>query len=57
LSGLVVGAVGEQRRGTWSTRRQAVDGLKAGFALNHLLPTVLAEALLEALTAGHPAGS
>lgn len=40
--------------GMWSTRRETVDGIEAGFALNHLSPLVLTTALLDALRAGAP---
>jgi NAD(P)-dependent dehydrogenase (short-subunit alcohol dehydrogenase family) len=40
--------------GMWSKRRQAASGIEASFALNHLSPTVLTEALLDALRAGRP---
>jgi NAD(P)-dependent dehydrogenase (short-subunit alcohol dehydrogenase family) len=40
--------------GMWSQRRETADGIEASFALNHLSPTVLTEALLDALRAGGP---
>ncbi|MEV1169297.1 SDR family NAD(P)-dependent oxidoreductase [Nonomuraea sp. NPDC049784] len=40
--------------GMWSTRWETADGIEASFALNHLSPTVLTEALLDALRAGRP---
>jgi NAD(P)-dependent dehydrogenase (short-subunit alcohol dehydrogenase family) len=40
--------------GMWSTRRETPDGIEASFALNHLSPVVLTEALLDALRAGAP---
>ncbi|MGW2092215.1 SDR family NAD(P)-dependent oxidoreductase [Promicromonospora sukumoe] len=40
--------------GMWSTRRETVDGIEAGFALNHLSRVVLTAALLDALRAGAP---
>jgi hypothetical protein len=40
--------------GMWSTRRETVDGIEAGFALNHLSPTVLTATLLDALRVGAP---
>lgn len=40
--------------GMWSTRRETVDGIEAGFALNHLSRVVLTGALLDALRAGAP---
>lgn len=40
--------------GMWSTRWGTADGIEAGFALNHLSPVVLTQALLGALRAGAP---
>ncbi|MEU2866451.1 SDR family NAD(P)-dependent oxidoreductase [Streptomyces mirabilis] len=40
--------------GMWSTRWETADGIEASFALNHLSPTVLTEALLDALRTGRP---
>lgn len=40
--------------GMWSTRWETVDGIEASFALNHLAPVVLTEALLDALREGAP---
>jgi NAD(P)-dependent dehydrogenase (short-subunit alcohol dehydrogenase family) len=40
--------------GMWSTRWETIDGIEAGFALNHLSPVVLTRALLGALRAGTP---
>jgi NAD(P)-dependent dehydrogenase (short-subunit alcohol dehydrogenase family) len=40
--------------GMWSTRWETADGIEAGFALNHLSPVVLTQALLGALRAGAP---
>ena len=40
--------------GMWSTRWETVDGIEASFALNHLAPVVLTEALLDALRKGAP---
>lgn len=40
--------------GMWSTRWETADGIEAAFALNHLSPVVLTEALLDALVAGAP---
>lgn len=40
--------------GMWSTRWETADGIEAAFALNHLSPAVLTEALLDALQAGAP---
>jgi NAD(P)-dependent dehydrogenase (short-subunit alcohol dehydrogenase family) len=40
--------------GMWSTRWETTDGIEAAFALNHLSPVVLTEALLDALRAGAP---
>ncbi|WP_028934072.1 SDR family NAD(P)-dependent oxidoreductase [Pseudonocardia spinosispora] len=40
--------------GMWSTRWETVDGIEAAFALNHLSPTVLTDALIDALKAGAP---
>ncbi len=40
--------------GMWSTRWETADGIEAGFALNHLAPVVLTEALLGALRTGAP---
>jgi NAD(P)-dependent dehydrogenase (short-subunit alcohol dehydrogenase family) len=40
--------------GQWSTRWETADGIEAAFALNHLSPTVLTDALLDALKAGAP---
>jgi NAD(P)-dependent dehydrogenase (short-subunit alcohol dehydrogenase family) len=40
--------------GMWSKRWQTVDGIEASFALNHLSPVVLTEALLDVLRAGGP---
>lgn len=40
--------------GMWSTRWETTDGMEAAFALNHLSPAVLTEALLDALRAGAP---
>jgi NAD(P)-dependent dehydrogenase (short-subunit alcohol dehydrogenase family) len=40
--------------GMWSERWETADGIEASFAVNHLSPTVLTEALLDALRAGGP---
>lgn len=40
--------------GMWSTRWETADGIEASFALNHLSPTVLTDALLGVLKAGAP---
>ncbi|WP_435154529.1 SDR family NAD(P)-dependent oxidoreductase [Amycolatopsis sacchari] len=40
--------------GMWVRRWETVDGIEAAFALNHLSPLVLTEALLDALQAGAP---
>lgn len=40
--------------GMWSERRETADGIEASFTVNHLSPTVLTEALLDALRAGGP---
>jgi NAD(P)-dependent dehydrogenase (short-subunit alcohol dehydrogenase family) len=40
--------------GMWSKRWETADGIEASFALNHLSPTVLTEALLDALRTGGP---
>ncbi|MFD2417889.1 SDR family NAD(P)-dependent oxidoreductase [Amycolatopsis pigmentata] len=40
--------------GMWSKRWQTADGIEASFAVNHLSPTTLTEALLDALRAGRP---
>jgi NAD(P)-dependent dehydrogenase (short-subunit alcohol dehydrogenase family) len=40
--------------GMWSKRWHTADGIEASFALNHLSPAVLTEALLDALRAGRP---
>ncbi|MDN5750172.1 MAG: SDR family NAD(P)-dependent oxidoreductase [Pseudonocardia sp.] len=40
--------------GMWPTRWETADGIEAAFALNHLSPAVLTEALLDALRAGAP---
>ncbi|MDQ0378767.1 SDR family NAD(P)-dependent oxidoreductase [Amycolatopsis thermophila] len=38
--------------GMWSTRWETADGIEASFAVNHLSPLVLTEALLDSLVAG-----
>lgn len=40
--------------GMWSERWETADGIEASFAVNHLSPTVLTEALLDVLRAGGP---
>jgi NAD(P)-dependent dehydrogenase (short-subunit alcohol dehydrogenase family) len=40
--------------GMWSNRWQTADGIEASFAVNHLAPIVLTEALIGALQAGRP---
>jgi NAD(P)-dependent dehydrogenase (short-subunit alcohol dehydrogenase family) len=40
--------------GMWSTRWETAEGIEASFALNHLSPVVLTEALLDALRDGAP---
>ncbi|WP_191246141.1 SDR family NAD(P)-dependent oxidoreductase [Amycolatopsis deserti] len=40
--------------GMWSKRWETADGIEASFALNHLSPLVLTEALLDSLRAGAP---
>ncbi len=40
--------------GMWSKRWETADGLEASFAVNHLSPLVLTEALLDSLRAGAP---
>lgn len=40
--------------GMWSTRWETADRIEAAFALNHLCPAVLTDALLDALKAGAP---
>jgi NAD(P)-dependent dehydrogenase (short-subunit alcohol dehydrogenase family) len=40
--------------GMWPCRWQTADGIEASFALNHLSPLVLTEALIGAILAAHP---
>lgn len=40
--------------GMWPHRWQTADGIEASFALNHLAPVVLTEALIGAIRAGRP---
>ncbi|NIH78168.1 SDR family NAD(P)-dependent oxidoreductase [Amycolatopsis viridis] len=40
--------------GMWSARWETADGIEASFAVNHLSPLLLTEALLDALRAGGP---
>ncbi len=40
--------------GMWSERWETAEGIEASFAVNHLSPLVLTEALLDSLRAGRP---